>query len=304
MTEAVLLACDWGNTRLRAWVLGADGSVLASRTFDQGVLGLDPGQAGDVFQRQVRPSMGAERLPAILCGGVGSTIGWRTVDYVDCPADAHALAARLELVGDTDAPAWIVPGVRGPGLTGAVDVMRGEETQVFGWLELDPDRCTGRRVICHPGTHGKWILVQDGRIVRFVSFMTGELFAVLTRHSVLKTQAPADDMAAFDEGLAAAADGGALAARLFSTRSRVVGGGKPAAAMASYLSGVLIGAEVAAATQALEVDATGPVELLGEPNLNTLYCRAMQRRGVDVAVHDGANAAVAGLWALRRLATG
>ena len=303
-TTPALLACDWGNTRLRAWVLGADGQVLAERAFDLGVLALQPGQAQDVFQRQVRPALGAERLPAILCGGVGSTIGWRTVEYVDCPADTKAVAACLEPVGDAEAPAWIVPGVRGPGFAGGVDVMRGEETQVFGWLVPDPARRAGVRVICHPGTHGKWILIQDGRIVRFVTFMTGELFSVLTRHSVLKTRAPADDLAAFDEGLVAADDGGALAARLFSTRTRVVGLGKPAGEMASYLSGVLIGAEVATAAVALGVDPAGAVDLLGEPALCVLYQRALARRGVEVAVHDGGEAAVAGLWALHRLAAG
>ena len=300
-TAPALLACDWGNTRLRAWMLDAAGQVLASQTFDLGVLTLEPGSVEEVFRRQVRPAMAADGLPALLCGGVGSTIGWRTVEYVDCPADAQAVAARLEPVGEA---AWIVPGVRGPGFAGGVDVMRGEETQVFGWLEQDPARRAGARVICHPGTHGKWILIQDGRIVRFVSFMTGELFSVLTRHSVLKTQAPVDDLAAFDEGLVAADDGGALAARMFSTRTRVVGLGKPAGEMASYLSGVLIGAEVAAAAVALGVDPAGQVDLLGEPALGVLYQRALTRRGVEVSVHDGGEAAVTGLWALRRLSTG
>jgi 2-dehydro-3-deoxygalactonokinase len=159
-------------------------------------------------------------------------------------------------------------------------------------------------VICHPGTHGKWILVEDGRIVRFVSFMTGELFAVLTRHSVLRSDAPADDADAFAQGLQAAGDGGALAARLFSTRSRVVGGTAPARSTPSYLSGVLIGAEVAAGPAALGVEPDAPVDLLGEPNLCALYRRALERRGVACAVHDGGESAVAGLWALHRLAAG
>src|SRR5438477_4894503 len=123
--------------------------------------------------------------------------------------------------------------------------MRGEETQILGWLALNPERRDGRHVLCHPGTHAKWVLIEDGRIVRFVTAMTGELFAVLSQHSVLKTDAPADDDAAFDLGLAAADGGGALAARLFTARARVVGGDAPASSTPSYLSGLLIGAEVA-----------------------------------------------------------
>ena len=304
MAAPVLLACDWGNTHLRAWTLDRRGRVLAHRAFDLGVLRLVSGEAARLFEIVVRPALEAERLPAILCGGIGSNIGWRTVDYVDCPATIAAVARSLESVGDGGAPVWIVPGLRGPGLAGGVDVLRGEETQVFGWLERDPSRRSGSRVICHPGTHGKWMLVEDGQIVRFVSFMTGELFAELTQHSVLKSTAPADDMAAFDHGLAAAGDGGALAARLFSTRARVVGQGEPARTMPSYLSGVLIGAEAAAAPQALGVDPAGPVVLLGEPELCSLYRRALERRGLQVSVHDGGEAAVAGLWALRRLSKG
>ncbi len=304
MAAPALLACDWGNTRLRAWSLDAAGKVLDRRSFDLGVLSLAPGEAGKVFETVVRPALGAETSPAILCGGVGSNIGWRTVPYVDCPADIEAVAAGLMAVRNGGAPTWIVPGVRGPGLAGDVDVMRGEETQVFGWLTQDRASRAGRQVICHPGTHGKWILVEDGRIARFISFMTGELFSVLTRHSVLKSQATVDDDEAFAAGLDAAGDGGALAARLFSTRSRVVGSGASPATMPSYLSGVLIGSEVAAAPDALGVDSSEPVALLGEPELCALYWRALERRGVAVSIHDGEPAAVAGLRAIHRLATG
>jgi len=292
--RAALLACDWGTTNLRAWTLDAGGGVVAQRDFPLGVARLGPGEAARRFAAEVRPALAAQDLPAILCGMVGSNLGWTAVPYADCPAGLASLAGRLTPV----APGVrIVPGLRCEGIAGAPDVMRGEETQILGWLAQHPDRQTGRCVVCHPGTHAKWVLIEDGRIVRFVTAMTGELFAVLSQHSVLKADAPADDDAAFDQGLAAAGDGDGLAARLFTARARVVGGSAPAETTPSYLSGLLIGAEVASVPQLLG-GPPGQVALLGDAALCDRYRRALVRRGAQVEVFDGEAAAVAGLCAL------
>jgi 2-dehydro-3-deoxygalactonokinase len=302
MGTPALLACDWGTTNLRAWTLDEAGDVLAERDFPGlGVAGLGPGEAERRFRDEVRPALDAEGLPAILCGMVGSNLGWTLAPYVDCPAGLDDLVAWLAPV---DGPDWvrIAPGVKGPGFNGQGDVIRGEETQLFGWLAADPVRRRGRRVVCHPGTHAKWMVVEDGRLVRFVTAMTGELFAVLRAHSVLKSDALADDLAAFDEGLASAGDGSALAARLFTARARVVGLGRSAASTPSYLSGLLIGAEVAATPGLLGIAPDEPVDLLGDPGLCGLYARALRARGVPTDIHDGEAAAVAGLFALYRKA--
>ncbi|MDB5425835.1 MAG: 2-dehydro-3-deoxygalactonokinase, partial [Phenylobacterium sp.] len=187
MEAAVLLACDWGTTNLRAWTLDAQGAVVAGKDFALGVSKLAPGEAGPLFEAEVRPALDARALPAILCGMIGSNLGWRTAPYADCPAGLDELARALTPVTEL---ARIVPGLRCEGIAGAPDVMRGEETQLLGWLAQNPDRREGRQVICHPGTHAKWVVVEVGRIVRFVTAMTGELFAVLGRHSVLKSDAP------------------------------------------------------------------------------------------------------------------
>ncbi|WP_334162992.1 2-dehydro-3-deoxygalactonokinase [Phenylobacterium sp.] len=301
MGKAALLACDWGTTNLRAWTLDAEGRVVAHREFDLGVSRLEPGEAARRFESEVQPAFGAQGLPAILCGMVGSNLGWTVAPYADCPVGLDELAACLAPVAAHAAWARIVPGVRSEGIAGAPDVMRGEETQLMGWLAEHPDRRSGRRVICHPGTHAKWMLVEDGRLVRFVTAMTGELFAVLGKHSVLKSDAAADDTSAFDAGLAAAGEGDALAARLFTARSRVVGGGAPAESTPSYLSGLLIGAEVAATPRLLGVSPDEPVVLLGDEMLCRLYARALAGRGVAHETFDGEAAAVAGLFALYRL---
>jgi 2-dehydro-3-deoxygalactonokinase len=300
MAQPAFLACDWGTTNLRAWLMAGDGRVLKSRDFPLGVSRLVPGEAARRFREEVRPGLVAEEIPAVLCGMIGSTLGWAVADYVSCPADLHDVRARLLAVEHGPWPVHIVPGLRCEGLTGAPDVMRGEETQVFGWTRLAPERRRGRWVVCHPGTHAKWVLVEEGRIVRFVTAMTGELFAVLGKHSVLKSEAAPDDERAFDEGVAAAGDGGALASRLFSARSRVVAGDARPDSTPSYLSGLLIGADVAAAPDLLGIGADAPVALIGEPALCRWYARALKGRGRMVSVHNGDEAARAGLFALQQ----
>jgi 2-dehydro-3-deoxygalactonokinase len=291
--SAELLACDWGTTNLRAWTLDGQGVVVAQRDFPLGVSRLAPGEAARRFEAEVRPALAAERLPAILCGMIGSNIGWTTAAYADCPAGLADLSGQLTAADGVR----IVPGLRCDGIAGAPDVMRGEETQILGWLAQHPERRTGRHLLCHPGTHAKWVLIEDGRIARFVTAMTGELFAVLGQYSLLKSDAPADDDAAFDAGVAAAGAGDALAARLFSARARVVGGQADAVSTPSYLSGLLIGADVAA-VPALLGARPSEVALLGDAVLCARYARALAQNGVEAEVFDGETAAIAGLWAL------
>lgn len=296
------LACDWGTTNLRAWVIGADGKVATRRDFPFGVAKLAPGEAERRFKDEVRPALNAQDLPAILCGMIGSALGWTAVPYVDCPADLAAVCKGLFRADDRSR---IVPGLRGPGLKGSgldggFDIMRGEETQLFGWLALDPARGRGRHVVCHPGTHAKWALVEDGKVVRFLSAMTGELFDVLSRHGVLKSDAPADDADAFLKGVEAAADGGDLSARLFTTRTRVVAGDLPARASTSYLSGLLIGSEIASLPRLLGVEPDETIILLGDDRLCGWYSTALSYKGRKAERYDGDEAALAGLRALEQ----
>jgi 2-dehydro-3-deoxygalactonokinase len=178
--------------------------------------------------------------------------------------------------------------------------MRGEETQILGWVARDPARSRGRHLICHPGTHAKWALVEDGRLTRFATAMTGELFSVLRKHSVLRTDDEPGDEAAFLEGVRAAGEGDALSTRLFSARGRLVADGKPPASAADYLSGLLIGAEVAATPRLLGADTGEPVQLIGDLQLCRWYRLALGLRGVDTEVCDGEDAVLSGLLALHR----
>jgi 2-dehydro-3-deoxygalactonokinase len=256
---------------------------------------LAAGEAQERFEREVRPAADGAGLPAVLCGMIGSELGWRPVAHVACPAGLHELATGLEPVAPE---VWIVPGLRCEGAAGAPDLMRGEETQVVGWLEAAPERKRGRRLICHPGTHAKWVVVEDGQIVRFRTVMTGELFDLMRRHSILKTDARAEDLAAFDLGVDTAADGGLLSARLFTARTRVAAGQLPASSAGAYLSGLLIGAEAAAMPRELGAESAEALSVIGDLELGRLYQRALQRLGRRSELFDGELAAQRGLLAL------
>ncbi|RZA11169.1 MAG: 2-dehydro-3-deoxygalactonokinase, partial [Lysobacteraceae bacterium] len=182
MTKAAFIAGDWGTSRLRLYLCDAQCVVLARA---EGEGAAVPGHA-DRLAAALAPWDAAHgKLPAILGGMVGSTIGWREVPYLHCPARAEAVAgAALRFDHDGRAIA-IVPGLSCTAPTGAPDVMRGEEVQILGALRLNPELATGRHVFCMPGTHTKWVVVEDGAVLTFLSAPSGELFEVLSRHSVL-----------------------------------------------------------------------------------------------------------------------
>jgi 2-dehydro-3-deoxygalactonokinase len=297
--DCAFLALDWGTTNLRAWVVSERGEAGPLLELPRGVSKLGPGEIETCLHDVVRPALKAEHLPALICGMVGSTLGWVETPYSDCPADAASLAAGLHWVEGQDPPVAIVPGVRGPGVDGGPDVMRGEETQVIGWLAQDLERCRGRHILCHPGTHAKWVLVEDGRVVRFITAMTGELFSVLTRYSVLRSEDGPEDPHAFIQGLETAGDGSALAARLFTARARVVGGGDlKREGVRSFLSGLLIGSEVASTPALLDAGPPKPIALIGDAKLCAAYGAAMAHCGLQSQVYDGEAAVLSGLKAI------
>lgn len=298
LSAASCLALDWGTTNLRAWILDDRGHVALRRDFAFGVGGLAPGEAERRFHDEVRPAMGAGELPAILCGMIGSNLGWTAVPYLDCPTRFEDMAAAVHRVDAPGAPVWIVPGLRATRPDGSPDVMRGEETHVFGWAIEDPARTRGEHLICHPGTHAKWVRMVDGRIETFVTSMTGELFALLRRHSALRSAESIQDEAAFALGVKAAGDGRALASRLFTARSRVVGGDLAPTSAESYLSGLLIGAEAASTPALLGIAPGASVSVIGDLGLCEHYVQALETCGFRTETFDGDAAVLAGLGAL------
>lgn len=293
MTPA-FIAGDWGTSRLRLFLCAGDGAVLVRR---EGPGIAEAGaRAGEIFATLTADW--DKTLPALLSGMVGSTIGWREAPYRACPAAPAAIAdAALRFEADGRHIA-IIPGLSCTNASGLFDVMRGEETQLLGALRLNLQFARGRHLFCLPGTHAKWALVEDGAVIRFQTALSGELFALLSQHSVLARGAGAADpaSAAFAAGAAAGRDDAGLLHLLFSTRSRQLSGEIAKADAASYLSGLVVGAEVNAALRLF--GALGPIVLVCTPALAALYETVLAGHGLGAVRLDGDDAVLAGLYVL------
>lgn len=296
---AFCAAIDWGTTSFRLWLLSHDGTILGERRSDEGMMHCAPNRFEEVMNKHLE-ALGAPRdLPVVICGMAGARQGWVEAPYLDSLTDPLDLAARATRIPNAGRPVMILPGLcqRNPR---EPDVMRGEETQIFGALEEGQ----ATSVFCLPGTHSKWAHYEEGRIKRFMTFMTGEIYSVLSRHSILALgmgEEKAGDDEAFARGVTdMLADPGLLTRQLFTIRSGAILGFS-AQGHASRLSGLLIGAEIAAATAAFK--GNEPVTLVASGALARLYERALQLAGcairrvdADEAVRSGLLKAARQLW--------
>ncbi|HSD37650.1 MAG TPA: 2-dehydro-3-deoxygalactonokinase [Rhodocyclaceae bacterium] len=281
-----LVAIDWGSSNRRAYLM-RDGVVVERHLDAQGVLTCGGDFAASLDTLLARwPELPAD-APVLMSGMIGSRAGWIEAPYVPCPARLDALGSKLnDVPADARFPSLgsrricIVPGVC---QRTEPDVMRGEEIQLLGSILLGG----GDGIYVLPGTHSKWVIVEDGCITRFRSFMTGELFALLGKHSslanLLEPGDAAEDMTAFGSGAAAAAGGG-LSHRLFGLRASVLLGTQRAASSRSWLSGLLIGAEWHDPhVQAwIRSAADSEVRIVGEAHLTNLYAHVAASVGAGV----------------------
>ena len=301
--QPALLAVDWGSSALRGALLAADGTVLAEHAAPRGLLSVPPGAWAAAFAAEFGAWRSAHPgLPCLMAGMAGSRQGWVEAPYCACPAGLDDLAAHLcWLPAQADDAGGagriaIVPGLCSDA-AGLPDVMRGEETQVLGALRLLGLMDAEQVSLVLPGTHSKWVAVRRGRITGFATHMTGEVYALLRQQSMLARGLPADDSgwdaAAFDAGVAAAAQPGGLLHHLFSVRTLGLFERAAGPALASRLSGLLIGEEL----RAQAPPAGQPVVLVGSPALTLRYQRALAAGGHPVQC-VGAEAGWAGLLAL------
>jgi 2-dehydro-3-deoxygalactonokinase len=285
-----LLAIDWGSSSLRGALLDADGAALEERSFVRGILTVEAGGFPAVFES----CFGDWMTPGTLClisGMAGSKQGWREAPYCACPAGFDAIAAALEWV--EAGRIAIVPGLS-IDKAGVPDVMRGEETQIFGALQL-LGLSNARLVL--PGTHSKWVTVTDRKVTDFSTWMTGEFYALLRRQSILARMLPEDepalDEAAFEQGVAHALAGPGLLNTAFSTRTLSLFNRMATEALPSYLSGLVIGEELKSQT----LPRGEAVVVMGAEALTARYELALAQLGVPVK-RVGAGATWRGLRAI------
>lgn len=289
------IAVDWGTTNLRAWAMDRGGHILAEAVSEDGMGKLARDGFEPALLRLIGPWL-ATRPPVVACGMVGSRQGWYEAPYRTVPCTPLDPAAQVVVpVLDPRLTVHIAPGLK---QAQPADVMRGEETQIAGALRLVPQY---DGVFCLPGTHSKWVQVSAGEVVSFQTFMTGEMFALLSEASVLRHAMQGDswDDAAFDTAVSEALSRPEQnAARLFALRAEsLIAGLQPATARAR-LSGLLIGIELAAARPYWLGQR---VTLVGAEKLSALYARALSAQGVTADHLSATACTLAGLAALAPL---
>ena len=292
------VAVDWGTSNVRAWGLAADGTETFAAQSDKGMGKITPADYPAVLDELIadRAAPGADVL---ICGMAGARQGWREAPYLDVPAALDSLAAGAVVPPGSRYAPRILPGLcqRQPGHE---DVMRGEETQLLGLTGLQPG-FEGTAIL--PGTHSKWVEIDGGRISRFSTAMTGELYEVLSQHSVLRHSFTGDlDGAAIEagiaEGMRAGIESPALATSLvFRTRAAALVAGKGADWCSGYLSGLLVGVEVGGHRDWLS---GAPVPLIGSARFGRLYGAALALIGIEGQPLDASAATLAGLKEARR----
>lgn len=285
IADAPFLAVDWGTSNRRGWRIEPHGSAVEVFSDAHGILNINNFPASVAALRREHAG-----LPVLMAGMIGSNRGWVEVPYVPAPAGLQGIASAVLWV---EADVGIVPGVAYDEAPRA-DVMRGEEVQLLGALALG---WVTDGLACHPGTHTKWVELDLGEIARFRTVMTGDMFAALAAKSILsdllKHPAPVD--ASFIEGVDHGLEHGDLTAALFTARARVLLGQAEAVHAASYVSGLLIGADVRAGLGRLRADV---VPVIGAPELTARFAAALVRAGRQPVEYSGETAFVAGMRAI------
>ncbi len=285
------LAVDWGTSHVRVWAMSGDGQVLDEARSNKGMGKLPPsGFEPALLELAARWELPA-RLQVYACGMVGARTGWAEADYAAVPCEPAGTAPTRAPASDPRLDVRILPGLS---QSSPPDIMRGEETQIAGFLADEPDF---DGVLCLPGSHSKWCQISAGEVVSFRTVMTGELFAALSSHSVLRHTVGGWDDAAFVQAVDdAIAKPEMLAARLFGLRAAAILDGLSPARSAGRLSGLLIGAELAAQRPYwLGQD----VVLIGAPALSQHYAAALRTQGLTARLTRGDHLTRTGLTAAR-----
>jgi 2-dehydro-3-deoxygalactonokinase len=292
--ETEWVAVDWGTSNVRAWGIASDGGHTFETESDKGMGKITRADYPEVLAGLIGEHAASD-TPVVICGMAGARQGWLEAPYLDTPADLTALARSAVQPSGTALPVRILPGVCQREV-GREDVMRGEETQLLGLLGVRPGF---EGTVILPGTHSKWVELRGGRVVRFQTAMTGELYEVLSQHSVLRHSftSGAIDGPEIEDGIAAGMHAGIetpslLTSLLFRTRAAALLSSKGADWCSGYLSGLLVGTEIGGHRDWLGPD---PVPLIGSARFGRLYSAALKLVGVVGEPIDATDVTIAGL---------
>ncbi|NIY48780.1 2-dehydro-3-deoxygalactonokinase [Cedecea colo] len=280
------IAIDWGSTNLRAWHY-QHGVCVDSRQAAAGVTRLNGRSPQAVFD-EITAGWRNENTPVLMAGMVGSNAGWKIAPYLPCPAPFASFSQQLTPVLDN---VWIIPGLSVRSDDNC-NVMRGEETQLLGAKSLSP-----APLYIMPGTHCKWVQADDRTVQDFRTVMTGELHHILLSHSLVGAGLPEQQasQSAFSAGLERGVNDNALLPRLFEVRAAHVLGELPRSEVSDFLSGLLIGNEVATMTRHYALSPQRPVTLVAGPSLSQRYALALSLLGFQASVLEGDEAFQAGI---------
>lgn len=295
--SAELIVVDWGTTSLRATLVNRDGTIVCSLETQAGIHFITNGD----YETQLLEAIGPWTqkhgpLPIVALGMVTSRNGWVEVPYITCPATIDDLAkGTIQRRLPNGSPLVFLPGITDKRRQPFPDVMRGEETQIVGF------GLTEARTLVLPGTHSKWAQVSEGQIERFQTFVTGEIYALLSQHSfIAKTTtagSPIENWPAFDRGVCDARDNSAddqpLLSLLFSARTGMLANQLESTDIQNYVSGLLIGDEFRSADRCGWLTQDRAIGIVGNDGLNERYGRAAALFGLTVQ-EGGENQAVTG----------
>ena len=291
MSQFDFVAVDWGTSSFRAWAMGRDGAVRAQHSTDQGMGKLAPSDFAPALEAALARMDVARAVPVVACGMVGAAQGWIEAPYLSVETPTERFGQGAIKAPNSLRDVFILPGLK---QTAPPNVMRGEETQIAGFIQRHPD-FTG--VVCLPGTHAKWVQITNGHIAHFRTAMTGEVFGLIAHQSVLRHSMGQDgwDIAAFDAAVHAALETPEIVAtELFEIRADGLLKGFDASKAKSRLSGLLIGFELAATRDIWNGTA---VYLIGASDLTRNYAQALACAGIAAKAHDATDLTLAGLIA-------
>ena len=293
LSDITLIAADWGTSNLRIWGIDHRGQIIDTINNGKGMASLIPSEFEPYLISLIEswlPKEGNAKCPIIICGMAGAKNGWKEAAYLKapCPPINKKKIIQVE-TDDQRISVSIVPGIM---QKSPPDVMRGEETQIAGYLSKNPDF---DGIICLPGTHTKWAHISANEIVSFKTFMTGEIFLSLSERSILKTSVQSNDfdstsfLEAFEDTYSNPA---LLSSKLFGLRAADLLENTSTKFLKSKLSGYLIGCELAGAKSYWLGQ---NIIMIGNNDLCILYQKALKKLGLNATIENTQNVTLNGL---------